>query len=688
MNAIVKSSSPDAALATSKVAKRVVDPLNDSTAKLLRPIALMPNDRLSISLDMECKHFVIHPFAILHDGGEARASYNACNFVYRIPERHELDHWRVMWSVAATDFTVIIINAVWEMSRITFTEDARVMYEFLLTRFLSQTMNSRVKAAYKLNGELPKTPPSFLDHPQRPLMTFQNVALSTSAGQEGSNLWMEQGTGKTPIVISRICCEAHEIYAKEHRMYRALIVVPKSMRMNWHNKFVDFATRPGKVTVLRGGQLERVKELVHSFKSDEDSEYTVVICSYEGVMCSWEALRLVQWDLGVLDEAHMIKGHYTKRWGKMKELRERCNQRMGLTGTPIANNLFDTYTQFEWLGEGLSGFSSPKAFKAYYGKFIKPEEKMGAANGDSRFDVLIGYKNLPILQERIARLCFMISRAEAMPELPKKSYDILEVTMTPFQRECYVKLQKQLAIEIEMELNSDKKQLTANHILTKLLRLSQITSGFLRWDTQYDDDGNVLNSDMLFEEITPNPKIEAVIDLLKSKGPKEKTIIWTNWVPNIRMLDRELTANGIKHVLYYGGTKDDDRQAAQDTFNRDPDIKAFIGNPAAGGVGLDLWGYEPAWLGTPQDHGCNTTQELYFSQGWSMIHRSQSEDRAVRKFTRVPVLVTDVIVPGTIDQEIMLRVLDKRISALKLQDVKDIMSRILSSVPDAGDNDE
>jgi len=71
-----------------------------------------------------------------------------------------------------------------------------------------------------------------------------------------------------------------------------------------------------------------------------------------------------------------------------------------------------------------------------------------------------------------------------------------------------------------------------------------------------------------------------------------------------------------------------------------------------------------------------------------MIHRSQSEDRAMRKFTRVPVLITDVIVPGTIDQEIMLRVLDKRISALRLQDVKDIMSRILSSMPEVGDDDE
>ena len=681
MNELVRSTPTT----DTRQARQQVDPLNDATARLLRPIALMRNDRLRISLDDTFKHFVVQPFAVGFNGGEYRASAGATKSILRIPERRELDHWKNTWRVAATDFSVLVINAVWEPERIEFADDARTLYEFLLTRFLSQTLNSRIKAAYKVKGEIPLMPSDFIDHPQRPLMTFQRVAVSTSAKQEGANLWMEQGTGKTPIVISRVCSEAHGVYTQEKRMYRALIVVPKSMRMNWHNRFIDFATRPGKITVLRGGQLDRVKELVHSFKADEESEYTVVVCSYETVLRSWEALGMVTWDLCVLDEAHMIKSHCTKRWAKMRELREHCKCRMGLTGTPIANNLFDAFTQLEWLGEGLSGFTSYKNFKSFYGKFVKQNGQNG--KGDNRFDVLIGYKNLPILQERLARLCFMISRDEAMPELPKKTYDVLEVAMTPFQRDCYVKLQKQLALEIELEMNSGTKQLTAHHILTKLLRLSQITSGFLKWDAQYDDEGNVLNANSRFEEITPNPKIEVVIELLKSKGPKEKTIIWTNWIPSIEMLSAAMTAAGIQHVLYYGGTSDDARQTAQDTYNADPNVKVFLGNPAAGGVGLDLWGHLPEQDGTDRDTGCNTTQVLYFSQGWSMIHRSQSEDRPVRRGTRVPVQITDIIVPGTIDEEIALRVLSKKMAAMQLQDIRDIMTKVLSSVPSEGDDD-
>lgn len=662
------------------ITQQFIEPLNNSTKKLLAPIDFRLNDRLHVELDDEKKNFILNFFAVFPDNTKVKPSWIVRKFIQRIPERKELwDANCERWKVAGTDFTAILINATWGPENLTFTKEAEILYKFLLIRFLKQTVNSRIKAAYKLNGEIPEMPKDFIDHPVRPLMSFQKVALVTQLSEEGANLWMEQGTGKTPIIIARICLEAHRVYRKKNRMYRALIVVPKNMRMNWHNKFIDFATQPGKLTVLRGGKLTRVKLMVEAFKSDEDSEYTVVICSYDAVLRSWEALSMVEWDLCTLDESHMIKGYRTKRWEKMQELRELCNSRGGLTGTPIANKLFDVWTQLEWLGEGLSGFTTYKAFRSYYGRFIR-------VDGGSQ-EILKGYQNLPILQERFARLCFMITLPEALPELPLQTYDVLEVEMTKFQRDCYVKLQKKLAIEIEQDLyNSVNKQLTANHILTKLLRLSQITAGYLKWDVQIDEEGNVLNPDQLYEEIDPNPKIEAIIELLKSKSEKEKTIVWTNWVAVIKMMSRRLTEEGIKHVVYYGATSDEDRQIAQDSYNEDPSVRVFLSNPACGGVGNDLWGHVPEWDDTEKDHGCNTTQMLYFSQNWSMIHRSQSEKRATRKGTRVSVQTTDIIVAGTIDEEIACRVLNKKMVAMQLQDIREMMTKILNTVPDIGED--
>ncbi len=666
---------------TDLITQRFIEPLSENTKKLLTPIEFMPNDRLHVELDDEGKRFILSMFAIKIDGEQTKPSWGTRKFIQRIPERKKLwDPHVEKWKVAGTDFTAILINGLWSPESMTFTKEARILYEYLLFRFLKQTDNSRIKAAYKLNGEIPEMPKDFVDHPTRPLMSFQKVCLVTQLFEDGANEWMEQGTGKTPIIISRICYEAHRVYKKEKRMYRAIIVVPKNMRINWRNKFMDFATRTGKLTVLRGGKLTRVKLMVEAFKSDEDSEYTVVICSYDAVLRSWEALRMIEWDLCTLDEAHMIKSYSTKRWKKIKELRELCKCRTGLTGTPIANSLFDAWTQLEWLGEGLSGFTNYKAFKSYYGKFIR-------VDGNHQREILKGYQNLPILQERFSRLCFMVTLKEALPELPEETYDILEIEMTKFQRDCYVKLQKQLVIEIENELTKTKnKQLTATHILTKLLRLSQITAGYLKWDVQLNEEGEVLNPDALYEKIEPNPKIEAIVELLKNKSEKEKTIIWTNWVAVIKMLDKRLTQENIKHVTYYGKTSDNDRQIAQDSYNMDPSVKVFVGNPACGGVGLDLWGHIPEWDDTEKDHGCNTTQMLYYSQNWSMIHRTQSSKRATRMGTRVSVQITDVIVPKTIDEEIAIRVLNKQITAMKLQDVRVVMARILNAVPDIGDD--
>jgi len=663
------------------IVERFLEPLNSETKKLLAPIQVI-NDYIDFSVDNTGKNFIARFYAKLGDR-ETYSSYASTRLLSRIPQRkrHHSEGAGECYSFAGTDFTAIIIHATWPKENINFDDESKTLFNFLLTRFLRQTQSARIYAEYKLNGIMPDTPHDFIDHPDYPLMSFQKVAVFAQTGTEGSNEWMEQGTGKTPIIISRINYEAHKLFVKEKRAYRALIVVPKNVRTSWQKKIIQFAIRPGKVTILSGSQLNRIKLMVDAFKPDAKSEYTIVICSYETVLRSWDVMRLVEWDLCTLDEAHMIKSASTKRWKQMVELREHCASRVGLTGTPFANTLFDVFTQLEWLGEGLSGFTNYKAFKSYYGKFLPRDP-------NRQFDVLTGYQNLPILQERIARLCFQITRKEALPELPDKTYDVIDVSMTKKQYEFYIKLRDQLMIEIEADLQRESdlpKQLTANHILTKLLRLSQITAGYLKWDAQFSDDGEVLNGDALFEEITPNPKIEAVIEFIQATGPKDKVIVWCNWVPAIKAISKRFNEVGIKHVQYYGGTSDKDRNEAERAYNEDANMKGFVGNPAAGGVGLDLWGHIPTWVGTDKDHECNTKFVLYFSQNWSMIHRSQSEDRAMRRGTRESIQVIDFIVPGTIDEEIAKRVMQKQLNALQLQDVKDVMKRILQIQPLNGD---
>src|SRR5690606_30286935 len=127
--------------------------------------------------------------------------------------------------------------------------------------------------------------------PELPLSPVQRVGAHTSRLLPGYALFMEQGTGKTPIVISRVCADARENHERGNTtMTRVLVVCPKSVRSNWKAEFERFSTVPGKVCVLRGGQMKRVQQFARAMIKDDDELYTVVVVSYGLLVQCWSTL--------------------------------------------------------------------------------------------------------------------------------------------------------------------------------------------------------------------------------------------------------------------------------------------------------------------------------------------------------------------------------------------------------------
>lgn len=657
-----------------------VEPLCKETEKLLRSGNFMENDYLEISTGND-KHGVYWIFQVrAHrvDGTQTTASvFAAKHWFARIPERKELGYGR--WRIEITDMAAIIVHSVWKESAINFMdEEARVTFQYLILRFATQTDNAIIKAKFKELGEVPAPPHDYVDHPKYPLAPYQTIGALTSVNQEGAALFMEQGTGKTPVAIRRMMYEANRVWNAEGRMYRAILAVPRNVRTNWKKEIARFATVPGKVVVLKGSQLDRVKQLTDIMTTDETSQFAIIITSYETVQRSWQALGLFEWDLALLDESHYIKSPRTARTQTMFKLRDNARQRMVLTGTPVGNSVQDLWSQLEFLGKGFSGFTTFKAFRAFYIKFQQ--------NGD--YQEQVGVRNLPLLHERLARVGLFFTKREVLPDLPEKQWDTLEVVMSKPQRDLYKAMQQQLAAEIEADIEKAEEdgrnmKMTATNALTKLLRLSQITSGYAVVDQEYTDDGDEKIKDRI-RPLPVNPKLDLIIEELKKRDPKSKTIIWACWVPAIRMIAARLKEEGIGHVEFYGSTSDKDRDLAMQKFNEDPDCKVFLGNPAAGGVGLNLPGYNPDWT-EEEDLGTNADWMIFFASNWSHLQRSQAEDRNHGKNRcRVPGRITEVIVPGTIDEEIADSLKDKKTEALQVQDVRAIMKRLLHGL-DIGD---
>ena len=586
------------------------------------------------------------------------------------------------FELPVTDMVCERIHACIPYENISFENpETELVYQKVLIRGKQADRASQVYSDFKINNIVPTH--NLVHSTEYPLLPYQQVGLYNSINSDAYALFMEQGTGKTPIGVALICNEAEENWTTHNRMYRALIVCPKNVRANWENEFKKFATTTGKVTILHGGHFDRVRQLLDAFINEDGCKYSVVLCSYETMARSWKAiegtvtrLRGGKWDLALLDESHSIKNVTTKRYKFAKKLRDLSKRRSILTGTPITNTALDLYTQLEFLGEGYSGFYDYKYFRKFFTR-----HQMDQATGREVFD---GIQNVPFLQERLARYSYIVRQVDVQSELPDRVYDTLEVEMSPQQTKTYEAMRDELIIEIESDLaNTDRNAaLAVNSVLTRLLKLAQITSGFISIPELLDDDGNVLTLASI-NRFDPDPKLEELVAILKAKSPKDKTIIWSCWVQNIKTIRARLAIEGIDCVTFFGKTKDAERVENEYRFNCDPNCKVFIGNPAAGGTGLNLIGYPPEGHAiyketgkTLEDWETNANHVIYYSQNWSPTARSQSEKRAHRRGTREPVRVTDLVVPNTIDQEIRDVVLNKQVNALELSDLRKILQKI------------
>lgn len=685
-------------------ARQVIDPLCPETEGQFKELTLQRNDRLVVWLDKTGEKLLAKVEALVPLQDESRLEETGCDgkrwerwgrpsfyardFFLRVPETGIVDNRArdpamvdVRW-MAATDYTALLIKCLWPEDRVVYrTDHARVLVEYLYLRFQRQAKFSEAVARFKLLKQQPELPERFQDawhehhDPSLRLADYQRAVCIASIGMEACAYFMEAGTGKTAPSIQRVCVEGTAHRRATGKMYRALVVCPPQVRLNWQLEFRRFATTPGKVTVVRGGKIKRVSLLTEAIAHEEGCDYSVAIIGYDSFVESIEPFKMVPWDIVIFDESHKFKSHSTQRFHKCAEIREVGRQRQILTGTPIGNSLMDLFAQFEVMGKGLSGFATWQGYKRFHGVW---EATDSGATGVER---LVGARNVPMLQERLARLSFMITKAEAGLKLPEKVYSTIEVEMTPRQADAYKQLSEQLALEIEDALSNQTNQLVVENVLTKLLRLAHVTSGFVSFPEVRSDDGALVRERFVQQIPGGNPKIDALVELLTDEGrPRtSKAVVWACWREDIHRISERLASEGIEHALYYGSTPMSERDGIVHRFNHDPALRVLVCNADTAGEGLNLVGY-CVDSSCPQHATSQTTRcdmAVFFSQTWSSLARSQAEDRTHRRGTRSSVQVVDMVVPGSIDEEIRSRVLEKREMARTVTDVREVLSNVL-----------
>ena len=321
------------------------------------------------------------------------------------------------------------------------------------------------------------------------------------------------------------------------------------------DEFRKFADFPYNLIVLEGSGSRKADTIRHMIGAG----LQVLVINYES---AWRLEKeLASWrpDMIICDEGHKIKTHNTSASKALHRLSMLARYRLLLTGTAISNKPTDIFSQYKFCDPTIYGNSFYR-FRARY------------------FD-MVGYGNYtPVMKssmeqeymERLHSIAFRATKAECL-DLPEFTDVIQPIDLEPMAMRIYRQLVKDSYTELA------DGAVTASNVLTRLLRLSQLTGGFLGTD----DDPS--------PEQVSNAKLAALSDIVDSSMESDrKLVVIARFIPEIKAICQMLSKKGIGYRVISGDVPADQRDSAVEAFQHDSRCMIFIGQIATAGMGITL----------------------------------------------------------------------------------------------------
>jgi SNF2 family DNA or RNA helicase len=321
-----------------------------------------------------------------------------------------------------------------------------------------------------------------------------------------------------------------------------------------------------------------------------------------------------------VDESTTIKNPKAKRTKNIIEISDMAKYRRILTGAPVTKNPLDLFSQCFFLDPYHLDHASYYSFRTRYAIM-----KTAYISGRS-IQLVSGFKHLDELAEKLKPFSYRVLKEDCL-DLPSKIYMKRNIELSGEQKKVYKEMkEKALA-------NLHGKQITTMTALTQLMRLQQITCGHF-----VADDGTT-------QQIKSN-RLNELMDILDEI--EGKAIIWAHWQADIKSIIKEIKkVHGPGSVVdYYGLTPQDQRDKNRNAFQNDSKVRYLVGTPQTGGYGITLTA---------------ANSVIYYSNGYDLEKRLQSEDRAHRIGQHKPVTYIDILAEETVDEKIV-KALRKKIN--------------------------
>lgn len=438
----------------------------------------------------------------------------------------------------------------------------------------------------------------------------QRQAFWWAAVQNSAMLNMGMGTGKSKVVVDLI---------RYWDCNKVLILCPTSVLNVWPREFNTHSferDRPHVAVVeTKGTVARRIERLEKDFAAAKAAKQPfVVVINYEAAWrqaaASW--FLNVVWDAVVCDESHRIKSPNSRASKFAYKVGRQSKRRLALTGTMLPHSPLDFYGQARFLDSGLFGTSFVK-FRQNFAVMGGFENKQVIGfkmhDGDRYFDAAAAKEWNRVLEVSTIRI------TEDVLDLPEEHHVVRHCSLPPRARKSYERMHDDFVATV------GDKVVSAANAGVKILRLQQITSGFLPDD---DSDDLIMIHDA---------KRHSLKDIVADLPPDEPVVVFCRFKHDLATV-KSVAEECEKTYAELSGSS---REALDDRAELRDGVQVAGVQIQAGGVGIDL---------------TKARYAVYYSVGYALGDFLQSEKRLHRPGQTRPVVYYHLVAENTVDETI------------------------------------
>lgn len=438
----------------------------------------------------------------------------------------------------------------------------------------------------------------------REFLPFQRAGVSYAIARflekRGCLIADEQGLGKT--------VEAIGVINAVEDIKKVLIVCPNTLKINWRDELKRWLTKPLEVAIISAGK-------------DWNRAAAIQIVNYD-LVHKLTGLAEMNWDLRILDESHATKNAKTIRTKATLSIPARY--KLSLTGTPILNRPVDLWTTLSDLDPGT--WDPKRGFFAFAKRYC------GATRGYGGHWDFSGASNTEELQDRL-RSSLMIRRlkSQVLTELPAKRRSVIELPTNGAARLCESE-------EVEWERQEDRMR--PLRVAVEMAKVSEDPEVYRQAvEALRAGQGAAFAEMAKLRHDIGMAKLPKVIEFCREAVEGGKLVIFAHHIDVVAGLVAEFEGCAV----VTGETPADKRQGEVERFQNDPECRVFVGNLAAA-EGITL---------TASSH-------VVFAEGqWVPGKLAQMEDRCHRIGQRDSVLVSYLVLEGSLDARMLQACVDK-----------------------------